>query len=109
MGLWNALKRMFAGRGPKFISEEQAIADDMERLDREVPGWDREGEARLIGAQRALEIGLSRATCLTIYGAELVQEAERYIKEGRCIACEAKNARDGEVADGTCHCDRRGR
>jgi hypothetical protein len=60
---------------PRMISEERDLHDDMERLDREQPGWDRDG--RIAGAQAALQRGMDREVVLSVYGEEILQEAER--------------------------------
>lgn len=55
------------------VSEEQAHALEIERLDREEPGWDR--DARLARCQYGLAAGTPRGDLVRIYGEELVREA----------------------------------
>jgi len=50
------------------------LAEELKRLDRQEPGWDR--EARLAGARSALEAGTARETVAAVYGEDMVREAE---------------------------------
>lgn len=68
------LRGLFARSEPKWLTEEEALAADMKRLDEEDPGWDH--EARLARAESALERGVPRDAVVGIYGEALVREAE---------------------------------
>jgi hypothetical protein len=56
------------------ITEEEELAMEVERLDREDPDWDR--EARVVTAARALAAGRPRRLVVSTYGEEIVLEAE---------------------------------
>lgn len=51
------------------------LQEDLDRLDRECPGWDK--DARQVRAQNALRIGIPRSTVVRIYGEELTKTAEK--------------------------------
>jgi len=61
--------------GPGFISEEEALAEELDRLDRENPGWDH--AVRLAAARRLLESGMSREIVACGYGEDMVREIEK--------------------------------
>lgn len=65
---------------PRTVSEERIFSEDVERLDREEPDWDR--DARLARCEAALKRGLSRELLAGIYGEEMVREAEAKQKTG---------------------------
>jgi len=57
-----------------FISEEQALAEALDRLDRDEPGWDR--DARVAAARSFLKTLCTRDQAIQIYGEDIVAEAE---------------------------------
>lgn len=77
-GFIRRVKSAFRTR-PAPLSEGEALAADLERLDKEDPDWDR--DARLASAQAALKRGMTREVIASIYGEELTQEAERLNQE----------------------------
>lgn len=77
-GFIRRVKNAFRNR-PAPLSEGDAHAADLERLDEEQPGWDR--DARLASAQSALKRGMTREVIVSIYGEEMSQEAERLNQE----------------------------
>jgi hypothetical protein len=64
----------FVGRR-KYMTEEEALGEEIERLDREDRDWDRDG--RIAAASAALESGMRRDLLVRIYGEEIVREAEK--------------------------------
>ena len=80
MRLMEKVRSAFAAlRAPRTVSEEEDLAAELERLDRETPGWDR--DARLAGAESALRRGMSQKTVAAVYGDELAAEARRRLEE----------------------------
>lgn len=59
------------------VSEEQDLADDLDRLDREQPGWDYAG--RVAACTAALRDGLPKDIISQIYGSDVVREAEEAV------------------------------
>lgn len=64
-GFW----KMTLGSG----SEEAELAEEIDRLDKEHPGWDHQG--LVAGASRALEL-FDREIAVHVYGEDIVKEAE---------------------------------
>ena len=61
------------GANEKLISEERALAEDLEQFDREDPGWDRLG--KIAAARSALRIGMTYEDLISIYGTEITEAA----------------------------------
>ena len=73
------LKNLFFRRSrDRYVSEEELLIEDTERLDREHPGWFHNGY--VAGACAALENGMERESVVAGYGEAIVQEAERMLK-----------------------------
>ncbi len=63
---------------PKWVSEEEYFADDVERLDQESPGWD--DPLRVQDAIYRLTSGMKREAVVCIYGEETVASAEKALE-----------------------------
>ncbi len=79
MTIMEFLKRLFGGRRAAADhesgdgSEEAAVGADLETLDREQPGWDRDGE--LAAAEVGLRSGMSYELLSRVHGEDIAAEA----------------------------------
>lgn len=64
------------------MSEARDHELEIERLDRESPGWD--ARSKIATARHALEHGVSREVLLSIYGEEIVAKADPSCRREGC-------------------------
>ena len=65
---------MFGRRKPKAAPASEVLAEEIEKMDREEPGWDRSG--RLAAARALLHSGYDPKGLEEIYGPEIVSRAQ---------------------------------
>ena len=61
-----------------YMTEEEALAEDIERLDREEPGWDR--RAKVAEAEAVSGAGMSFNVIAAIYGEDVAREVSMKVK-----------------------------
>lgn len=72
--LFARLRNTFFSGCSQWITEDEDLAIELERLDREDPEWDR--ESRKMMARYLFEKGRSRESIIATYGEDLIEEIE---------------------------------
>lgn len=72
--MFEFLKNIFRKLPQPWISEEEDLMLDIEKLDREQPGWD--NPSRIATVKYMLAKGTDRELLVSCYGNEIVEAAE---------------------------------